>query len=183
MDARRKRRVAHRRGPAASKRLSIVDRLTGGVGELTQPEPIFVHRPSFRGRTCAGHLGSYGRAKSTILSPPRINYLDVQLAAGERWTYEPPSDHEVVWLAVSVGSIRTPDPVSAGEFVAFEEANGALFIQADRASRFVLGSAAKHPHELVLGQYSVHTSRASLVAGESQIERIGNQLVAAGLLR
>ncbi len=128
-------------------------------------------------------LGSYGRAKSTILSPPRINYLDVQLAAGERWTYEPPSDHEVVWLAVSVGSIRTPDPVSAGEFVAFEEANGALFIQADRASRFVLGSAAKHPHELVLGQYSVHTSRASLVAGESQIERIGNQLVAAGLLR
>ncbi len=128
-------------------------------------------------------LGSYGRAKSAILSPPRINYLDVQLAAGERWTYEPPLDHEVAWLAVSAGSIRTPDPISAGEFVAFEESNGALFIQADRASRFVLGSAAKHPHELVLGQYSVHTSHAALVAGESQIQRIGNQLVAAGMLR
>jgi hypothetical protein len=35
----------------------------------------------------------------------------------------------------------------------------------------------------VLGRYSVHTSHAALVAGESQIQRIGNQLVAAGLLR
>jgi redox-sensitive bicupin YhaK (pirin superfamily) len=128
-------------------------------------------------------LGSLGRAKSPILSPERINYLDVQLAAGERWTYHPPLDHEVAWLAVSEGTIRTPEPVSAGEFVAFEESNSALSIHADRASRFVLGSAAKHPHELVLGHYSVHTTHAALVAGESQIQRIGNQLVAAGLLR
>jgi redox-sensitive bicupin YhaK (pirin superfamily) len=128
-------------------------------------------------------LGSYGHAKSVILSPGRINYLDVELAAGERWTYEPPQDHQVLWLAVSDGSIRTPETVSAGEFVAFEESNAALSIQADRASRFVLGSAAKHPHDLVLGQYSVHTSHAALVAGEAQIQRIGNQLVTAGLLR
>jgi len=128
-------------------------------------------------------LGSYGRARSAILSPARINYLDVQLAAGERWTYEPPQDHQVLWLAVSDGSIRTPETVSAGEFVAFEESGGALSIQADRASRFVLGSAAKHPHDLVLGHYSVHTSHAALVAGESQIQRIGNQLATAGLLR
>jgi redox-sensitive bicupin YhaK (pirin superfamily) len=128
-------------------------------------------------------LGAYGRAKSAILSPKHINYLDVQLAAGERWTYQPPLDHEVAWLAVSDGFIHTPEPVSAGEFVAFEESNGPLVIQAHRASRFVLGSAAKHPHELVLGRYSVHTSHAALMAGESQIQRIGNQLVAAGLLR
>jgi redox-sensitive bicupin YhaK (pirin superfamily) len=128
-------------------------------------------------------LGSYGRAKSAIASPARINYLDVQLAAGERWTYQPPLDHEVAWLAVSEGSISTPEPVSAGEFVAFEESSEALVIHAESATRFVLGSAAKHPHELVLGHYSVHTSRAALVAGESQIQRIGNQLVAAGLLR
>jgi redox-sensitive bicupin YhaK (pirin superfamily) len=128
-------------------------------------------------------LGSYGRAKSVVLAPERINYFDVQLSAGERWTYEPPQDHDVAWLAVSEGAIRTPEPVSAGEFVAFEESNGALSIQADRASRFVLGSAAKHPHDLVLGTYSVHTSHAALVAGESHIQRIGNQLATAGLLR
>jgi redox-sensitive bicupin YhaK (pirin superfamily) len=128
-------------------------------------------------------LGSYGRAKSPILSPQRINYLDVQLAAGERWTYEPPLDHEVTWLAVSEGTLRAPEPVTAGELIVFEESSEAIVIQADRASRFVLGSAAKHPHDLVLGRYSVHTSHAALAAGESQIQRIGNQLVAAGLLR
>ena len=128
-------------------------------------------------------LGSYGRARSPILSPPGINYLDVQLAAGERWTYEPPLDHEVAWLAVSEGALRAPEPVAAGELIVFEESSEPIVIQADRASRFVLGSALKHPHDLVLGHYSVHTTQAALAAGESQIQRIGNQLVAAGLLR
>jgi redox-sensitive bicupin YhaK (pirin superfamily) len=128
-------------------------------------------------------LGAYGRTKSAIVSPPRINYLDVQLAAGERWTYQPPQEHDVAWLAVSDGTLRAPEPISAGELAVFEQSNDAIVIDADRASRFILGSAAKHPHDLVLGHYSVHTSEAALAAGESEIERIGNQLAAAGLLR
>jgi redox-sensitive bicupin YhaK (pirin superfamily) len=128
-------------------------------------------------------LGSYGRAKSAITAPQRINYLDVRLAAGERWIYQPPSDHEVAWLAVSQGTLRTPEPITAGELAVFEESNGDLVIQADSASRFVLGSAAKHPHDLVLGHYSVHTTPAALLEGETEIQRIGNQLASAGLLR
>jgi redox-sensitive bicupin YhaK (pirin superfamily) len=128
-------------------------------------------------------MGSYGHAKSPILSPPGINYLDVQLAAGERWTYEPPLDHGVAWLAVSEGCLRAPEPVAPGELIVFEESSEAIVIQADGASRFVLGSAVKHPHDLVLGHYSVHTTHAALAAGESQIQRIGNQLVSAGVLR
>jgi redox-sensitive bicupin YhaK (pirin superfamily) len=127
-------------------------------------------------------LGAYGRAKSAIVSPPRINYLDVQLAAGERWTYQPPADHDVAWLAVSDGTLRAPEPISAGELAVFEHSNDAIVIHADRASRFILGSATKHPHDLVLGHYSVHTSEAALAAGESEIERIGNQLATTGLL-
>jgi redox-sensitive bicupin YhaK (pirin superfamily) len=128
-------------------------------------------------------LGSYGRAKSAILAPARINYLDVQLAAGERWMYQPPSDHEVAWIAVSEGTLRTPEPIFAGELAVFEESNNAIAFQAETATRFVLGSAAKHPHELVLGDYSVHTTQEALEAGESEIQRIGHQLMAGGLLR
>jgi redox-sensitive bicupin YhaK (pirin superfamily) len=128
-------------------------------------------------------LGSYGRAKSAIAAPASINYLDVQLAAGERWTYQPPADHPVAWIGVSKGKLRAPEPIVAGELAVFEESSGAIAIQADQASRFVLGSAAKHPHDLVLGRYSVHTSRAALAAGETEIQRIGNQMAAAGLLR
>jgi hypothetical protein len=36
----------------------------------------------------------------------------------------------------------------------------------------VLGSAIPHPHDLVLGSYSVHTSVDALVHGESEIRRI-----------
>ncbi|HXI47924.1 MAG TPA: pirin family protein [Steroidobacteraceae bacterium] len=128
-------------------------------------------------------LGSYGGAKSAIAAPARINYLDVRLAAGERWIYQPPADHEVAWIAVSEGTLRTPESVSAGELAVFEESNDAIAIEADTASRFVLGSAVKHPYDLVLGRYSVHTTHAALQAGESEIQRIGSQLVTAGLLR
>jgi redox-sensitive bicupin YhaK (pirin superfamily) len=128
-------------------------------------------------------LGAYGRIASPIPAPERINYLDVQLAANEQWTYHPPADHEVAWLAVSRGSLRTPQSVFAGELVVFSESNAPIAIQADSAARFVIGSAAKHPHPLVLGRYSVHTSHAALVAGETEIQRIGGQLKTAGLLR
>jgi redox-sensitive bicupin YhaK (pirin superfamily) len=128
-------------------------------------------------------LGSYRGRRSPIPSPEGITYLDVRLAAGERWTYQPPQGHRVAWLAVSEGVLRAPEGVSAGELVVFEESNQPLTVQAQRASRFVLGSAVKHPHDLVCGAYSVHTSAAALVAGESEIRRIGAQLSAAGVLR
>lgn len=128
-------------------------------------------------------LGSYGGRRSAIPSPEGVTYLDVRLAAGERWTYQPPQGHEVAWLAVSEGALRAPEHVAAGELVVFEESNQALTIQAEGPSRFVFGSAVKHPHELVLGSYSVHTSAAALAAGESEIRRIGAQLSAAGLLQ
>jgi redox-sensitive bicupin YhaK (pirin superfamily) len=128
-------------------------------------------------------LGSYGRAKSAIIAPQGINYLDVQLAAGERWEYQPPAGHDLAWLALSQGSLCAPEPVAAGELVVFEKSNAALAIQAVSPSRFVLGSAAKHPHDLVLGRYSVHSTPAALLAGESEIQRIGVQLASAGLLR
>jgi hypothetical protein len=49
-------------------------------------------------------------------------------------------------------------------------------VQADGDTSFVIGSAVKHPHPLVLGDYSVHTSARALEQGEAEIERIGRQL-------
>jgi redox-sensitive bicupin YhaK (pirin superfamily) len=128
-------------------------------------------------------LGAYAGASSPVPAPEGINYLDVQLEAGERWSYRLPAGHDVAWLAVSQGAVRVGEPVSAGELVVFEESAAELTIQAESAARFVLGSAVKHPHELVTGRYSVHTSPAALRAGESEIRRIGSQLAAAGIIR
>jgi redox-sensitive bicupin YhaK (pirin superfamily) len=127
-------------------------------------------------------LGIYGRATSPIRAPAGINYLHVRLKDGQRWRYAPPDRHTVAWLAVDVGGLRSHAPIGAGELAVFEESGGAIELEADGDTSFVLGSAIKHPHPLVLGYYSVHTSRAALTQGEAEIDRIGQRLRAAGRL-
>jgi hypothetical protein len=111
-----------------------------------------------------------------------MNYLDVRLKAGERWRYEPPRNHTVAWIAVHQGSVTTPARVGQGEIAVFEESNGAIEFEAEGDAAFILGSAVKHPHDLVLGYYSVHTRPEALEKGEANIARISRQLSAAGRL-
>ncbi len=127
-------------------------------------------------------LGSYGSATSPIRAPAGINYLHVRLKDGERWRYTPPDGHTVAWLAVDEGSLRSQEPIRAGELAVFEESGGVIDLEADGDTSFVLGSAIKHPYPLVLGYYSVHTTRATLDQGEAEINRIGQRLRAAGRL-
>jgi hypothetical protein len=72
--------------------------------------------------------------------------------------------------------------MQAGELVSFEPSNEAIDFRAETDTEFVLGSAASHPYELALGNYSVHTSRASLEAGERHIGELKAQLQKQGLL-
>jgi redox-sensitive bicupin YhaK (pirin superfamily) len=127
-------------------------------------------------------LGSYDGARSPIDAPP-MTYLQVNLDPGERWTYQPAPGHLVAWLAVSDGALRTPERVAAGEVAIFELGHDAIDIVADARTRFVIGSAAPHRHELALGNYSVHTSPEALRKGEEEIRRIGRRLRDNGTLR
>ena len=122
-------------------------------------------------------VGSYGSAWSMIESPSPINYLAVRLKAGERWRYEPPAGHTVLWAAISSGTVSVPEALRQGDLAAFEASNEAVEFQALSDAEFMLGSAVPHPHELVLGSHSVHTSPDALRKGEAQISAIGNRLV------
>ena len=124
-------------------------------------------------------LGAYGQAKSPISSPP-MTYLVVSLKSGERWSYHPPKGHSVAWVAVHDGLLRTSSRIPGGEIAIFEPSEDAIDFVAEGNTRFVLGSAAKHPHDLVLGNYSVHTSAQALRRGEAEIRRIGRTLRADG---
>jgi redox-sensitive bicupin YhaK (pirin superfamily) len=128
-------------------------------------------------------LGAYGAAASPLKAPSSMNYLAVRLKAGDSWRYQPPADHAVAWIALGKGQLAAPDPVEAGELVVFEPSNAAIDFHAIEDAEFVLGSAAPHPHDLVLGYYSVHTSPASLQAGERRINEIGARLQEEGRLR
>lgn len=124
-------------------------------------------------------LGRYGSAKSPIAAPP-MTYLAVSLKAGERWSYDPPTGHTVAWVAVLDGALRTSSRIVDGELAIFAPSEESIDFVADGNTRFVLGSAAKHPHDLVLGNYSVHTSEHALRQGEAEIRRIGQKLRADG---
>jgi len=121
-------------------------------------------------------LGRYGEAASKVSAPATMNYLDVALEKGEKWRYEPPHDHTVAWVAVHRGKLATPEIVDKGELAVFEESNGAIEFEALEETGFILGSAVKHPHDLVLGNYSVHTSQRTLDRGEAKIAEIGKRL-------
>lgn len=121
-------------------------------------------------------LGRYGDKSSPVAAPSPMTYLAVQLRAGEHWRFAPPAGHSVAWLAVSEGSLHVPQQVNEGEMAVFEESHEPIDIWATHDAQFVFGSAAKHPYELVLGHYSVHTSEAALRQGEAGIRIIGAQL-------
>ena len=126
-------------------------------------------------------LGRSGEAASPLDAPAGIHYLDVRLTAGQRWTFQPPEGCLVGWIAVMDGNLRTPDPVDKGELAVFDRSDSAIEFEAVTDARFVLGAATPHPHDLHLGPYSVHTSRAALAEGERGIARIGRELRATGV--
>ena len=122
-------------------------------------------------------LGSYGTATSSIKAPSPMNYLAVHLKAGERWSYQPPAGHTVLWTAVGMGSVLVPNELLQGELVAFNSSNAAIEFEAQSDAEFVLGSAVPHDHNLVLGSHSVHTSTEALREAEARISEIGTRLI------
>jgi redox-sensitive bicupin YhaK (pirin superfamily) len=121
-------------------------------------------------------LGSYEGATSAIEAPSPMNYLVVELEAGARWRYQPPAGHTVLWMAIGKGVVMTSARLDAGEIAVFQPGTDAVDFVGQTGTDFVLGSAVPHDHDLVVGYYSVHTSREALETGETQIRSIGSRL-------
>jgi redox-sensitive bicupin YhaK (pirin superfamily) len=129
-------------------------------------------------------LGSYDGATSAIEAPSSINYLAVTLKAGETWRYEPPESHTVLWVGMGKSAVEaSSEALEHGEIVVFEaDDDHPVEFKARTDAEFVIGSAVRHPHDLVLGYYSVHTSAEALQIGEARIDAIRDALVAKGRL-
>jgi redox-sensitive bicupin YhaK (pirin superfamily) len=151
--------------------------------ENIEAEAQYLERQEFQSQGPARViLGRHGEVASKVSAPRTINYLDVALKKGEQWRYQPPDNHTVAWVAVHAGKLAAPASVDRGDLVVFEESNRALEFEAQEDAAFILGSAVKHPHELVLGYYSVHTHKQALDKGEAKIAEIGMRLQGQGRL-
>ena len=127
-------------------------------------------------------LGRYGSAASIIVPPSPINYLAVRLKARERWRYEPPAGHTVLWTVVASGTVSVPDELRHGDLAAFEPSHKAVEFEARTDTAFVLGSAVPHRYDLVLGAHSVHTTPAALRDTQAHLAAIRTRLVQEGRL-
>jgi len=127
-------------------------------------------------------VGAYGGATSPVPAPRGINYLLVTLKPGERWTYQPPTGHEIAWVALAKGALIAGARLAEGELAIFEKSEAPITVEGAEGAgaTFVLGSAVPHPHPLHLGSYSVHTSAAALAAGERHIRELKQRLDATG---
>jgi len=151
--------------------------------ELAETDSQYLAASEFRSVGPARVIaGEYDDVKSVVRSPEGMTYLDVRLKAGDRWTYQPPRNHDVAWIASHQGTVLTPSAVSAGEFVMFEEGDKPIDFEATTDTGFILGSAVKHPYDLVTGYYSVHTNADALRQGERNIAEIGRRLHNQGVL-
>ncbi len=151
--------------------------------ELAEPHSQYLDASAFQSVGPARIImGEYAGHKSIVAAPTGMVYLDVRLKAGERWTFTPPAGHDVAWVAVHTGSVLAGESISAGELVVFEESEDGIHFEATSDTGFVLGSAVKHPYDLVTGYYSVHTNTAALWQGERNIAEIGRRLQGEGVL-
>jgi redox-sensitive bicupin YhaK (pirin superfamily) len=121
-------------------------------------------------------LGRYGGAFSPIASPGSATYLYVELKKGQRWTYTPTPGHSIAWTYAFDGIVRASGRPLERELAVFAECDAPIDFVAEGDAGFVVASAVKHPHPLVLGSYSVHTSPEALEIGEAGIARIGARL-------
>lgn len=128
-------------------------------------------------------LGYHDGVSGPIDLPVSLTYLHVRLGDGERWTYTPAAGHDVAWAAVSGGRLSIGDAAVEREMIVFDDGSEPIEFVARGATEFVLGSAARHPHPLVLGSHSVHTSEAALAEGQRTIAALARTPAVAELLR
>jgi redox-sensitive bicupin YhaK (pirin superfamily) len=128
-------------------------------------------------------LGRHAGARSEVAAPDGLLVLHVRLRDGERWRLAPDPGHEVGWLHVSQGALHLDGERLENELAVLDDSDAGFTVVAEGATEFIVGTAVKHPHPLVLGHYSVHTSHAALRRGEQEIARLGEQLRASGRVR
>ena len=149
--------------------------------ENTAPESLYIEPHEIpKVGSARVIIGEYQGAISPLPQISPITYLHVRLGDGELWTFDPPANHDVLWIAINEGSISVSGETLSNEISIFDTGSASLTIQAHGEVNFMLGSAVRHPHPLVTGHYSVHTSDEALKIGEEGIQEIGKKLRAEG---
>jgi redox-sensitive bicupin YhaK (pirin superfamily) len=127
-------------------------------------------------------LGTFNGTRSPIPAPAGITYLQISLVEGESIALPRPAG-SVAFLATHSGGVEVHvGAVNAGSVGGVELVRLAptteeqVTLVATSPTWLVYGHAVPHPHPLVIGRYSVHTSERALRVGERGIAKIHEEL-------
>lgn len=143
-------------------------------GQYVPPEDVpRLAIPGGEVRVLLGEFERDGRLAASPIDPhQRMNYMVVRLDAGASWRYSPPSDYDVAWAFVFDGNAMVQGEAAGREVLLFSP-QGDIEIRAlGNPAQVIVGTAVRHPHPLVIGPSSVHTTRASLDKGHQRIRAI-----------
>jgi redox-sensitive bicupin YhaK (pirin superfamily) len=156
-------------------------------GHYVAPEEVPVLRlPGGQVKVLLGELPGPAGARQPLQCPIQthqdMNYLVLSLEAGQSWLYEPPPSHTVAWAFGFEGQATVQGQV-ADQTLLHLGASGGVEVQAgEQGAQVLLGSAAPHPHPLVMGPSSIHTRPESLQQGLERIQALGRALHRQGRL-
>ncbi len=124
--------------------------------------------------------GSYEGEASPIDTPYPFNYFDVQ--TDKLWKFTPPASHDLAWIYTYGGAVRIEDSeVPARHIAVLESGNSPIEIAplGDRAE-FVIGTAKHSTDNLVVGQFSMHTTKEKLESGLARVRELAHTLKGEG---
>ena len=133
-------------------------------------------------------IGEYEGLKNPFPNPSKVTVLDIVLSkSGEVFQYNYPMEHQTSFVFVYRGAALVGDDIrdsTPSEIFVMDIHGDFCEIKATQDdTRVIVASAVPHKYPLSLGMYSVHTNPDSLAKGEAKIERLGQELAKAGVLK
>ncbi len=110
------------------------------------------------------------------------SYLDVQLSAGESWSFQPPAKQSRGFVYPYLGQGGNDLININGQGLALEqvglliESNDKVVIQALQDCRFVVALTEPWPYPVIQHYGQIHTHKEALVSAGSHIQQLGKEL-------
>lgn len=147
-------------------------------GQYVPPEDVAqAHIPGGKLRVLLGEIATDAeRLASLITSHQDMTYLVVTLSPGSRWIFTPPAAHSTAFAFVFSGEAMVQGEPGNASLMVLGDTGDIVVETMDHSAEVLVGTAAPHPHPLVMGPSSVHTNQASLDAAMTRIRAIGSKL-------
>ena len=123
-------------------------------------------------------LGEYRGTKSAKKIKHNATYLDVNLKAGDSWSFKAPLKQVRGFVYPRTGSIKISNrKINSQQLALLNEDTHELKITALQDSQFVVALTEPWPHKIIQHYGQIHTSESALKTGKTHIQKSKQALI------